>query len=109
MAISVIAWAWLGSVALASSYATISRKVPETLGGLWSVLIWAIFAFQSFSVESNGQQAISYDHTSIAYVAFAAAFVMFIFTVQAVTGQLADPEQTRFATSKTDSRTQTDD
>jgi len=82
---------------LLASYVTISRRVDEVLGAVWSMVGWFVWAFYAYDINrfSNGTEFVE-EYRGLAFLGIASGIIMLLFLVRAVTGTLQTSEQTRF-------------
>ena len=93
---------FIGVVALASSYATISRNIDEVLGATFAMVTWGIWALSAFNVEfirgtDTGATTVGHQYQALVFLGLGAALVMLLFLVRAWTGHLTPQEETRYA------------
>ena len=88
--------------ALLASYASLSRRVDERLGGAVSSVLWALVALGAFdhSVVTNDGTVVQMSTPALAYLAAGFGLVMIAFTFAAASGQLPDVRNTRYGDLK---------
>jgi hypothetical protein len=116
-------WYLLLTAAFAATFVSLTRRIDERLGGVVSVVLWALAAVGSFEIEQTRAVESSlnatFDNTTgnvsiqrnagevvteasaapeVGFLAATLALLMLAFTLAAATGQLPSREATRFNT-----------
>lgn len=80
-----------------ASYAAISRKIDERIGGAFSVGLWGVTAAGALNHQAVvGDELVTATAPGVAVLSVGGAFVMLVFLTAAVTGRLTDISATRF-------------
>lgn len=80
-----------------ASYAAISRKIDERIGGAFAVGLWGVTAAGALSHQTVvNDQLVTVSTPGVAIISVGGAFVMLVFLGAAVTGRLTDISATRF-------------
>lgn len=89
---------FVGVLASAASYLSISRKVDEVLGGSFAMFfwtIWALYANQVTVVTDSGSK-VTEGYTPLFFLGVGAGLIMLLFVIRGVTGSLKPRDETRF-------------
>tara|TARA_R100001244_G_scaffold127692_1_gene98417 strand:+ start:349 stop:648 length:300 start_codon:yes stop_codon:yes gene_type:complete len=75
--ISEITWLFIFSIALLSAYVALSRKISSWIAGIFSALLFALFALYADGVMvSNGTEFVIFSYPALKILGMIAAVIM---------------------------------